>query len=123
MTQVYWGDWVEQELICGAVGGKEALEVEFGMEGCLGDVKILYANHDQENWGSGRALVVCRIDGQMHLVYGSHDSCDNMEGQWEPEAISEQFLRQQLERDGFLVYQGGGVYGEWDGLREFIDSL
>lgn len=54
--------------------------------GSVGD--IVYASYDRDGY-DGTAYVLTRINGELMEVYGDHCSCYGLEGQWEPEPVSE----------------------------------
>ena len=55
--------------------------------------EILCAAYDSRDY-SGEAIVIVRINGVVHEVYGSHCSCYGLEGQWDPTpVVSAEFRR------------------------------
>ncbi len=76
--------------------------------------KILLASYTYEDY-SGDAFVLCKKDGVLYEVNGSHCSCYGLEGQWAPEATTKAALVARM-RDGRL-----GI--DWQDRRTFADEL
>lgn len=59
------------------------------------DIKILVAFYSLENY-SGNAIVIFEYDGKLFEVNGSHCSCYGLEGQWEPEEITKEYISHRI---------------------------
>ncbi len=64
----------------------------------LDGADLLYAEYDNEDY-DGSAVVIFKRDGKLWAVYGSHCSCDGLEGQWEPEETTWEELLKYIEPD------------------------
>lgn len=60
--------------------------------------EILCAAYDSRDY-SGEAVVILRIDGVLHEVYGSHCSCYGLEGQWDPKPVEPVEFRARMTRE------------------------
>lgn len=86
-------------------GDKSDIESEFQLNrGELNDCHIVAAYYSYEDY-SGTACVVFVRDFTLYEVYGSHCSCNGLEGQWSPEIVNVYELRSRLERDTLSRYR------------------
>ena len=60
------------------------------------DDNVLWATYTYENY-SGSAHVIFEKNGELFEVYGSHCSCNGLEGQWEPAAVTWKALALRLK--------------------------
>lgn len=81
----------------------------------LAGCTILFAAYELDYLQS-QALVVFERKGQLYEVNGSHCSCYDLEGQWEPEETSVEALRHRLNEGIF-----GEILGEY--AQEFEQML
>lgn len=58
-------------------------------------VEILLASYGTPSY-EGYAFVLFRRDGKLYEVNGSHCSCYELEGQWEPEETTVEALRHRI---------------------------
>lgn len=89
--------------------------VESCFDVCLDDnIVILLASYDIE-WYEGSAYVLFynKLDSKLYEVFGSHCSCYDLEGQWEPEKVSIELLREKVSRKSY----------EYLGLQNQIKEL
>lgn len=94
---------------------KATAELEAQMDG----INILLAWYDHYDY-EGYAFVLFERNGKLYEVNGSHCSCYELAGQWEPEEVSVPELRHRMD-EGTL-----GGYTEEDHkseLRALIESL
>lgn len=83
--------------------------------------EILLASYGTPSY-EGRAFVLFRRDGKLYEVNGSHCSCYQLEGQWEPEETTAEALLHRVD-NGTL---GDGEYDEnpfADELRQVLAAL
>ena len=64
------------------------------------DINVLFASYSYENY-SGDAFVLFEKDGKLYEVNGSHCSCYGLEGQFEPEETSLEYLEKILKEGTF----------------------
>lgn len=57
----------------------------------LKDITILYALYEPDDY-SGECIVLFQRDTKYYAIFGSHCSCDEFQGQWQPEKFSEDFF-------------------------------
>lgn len=77
------------------------------------DAEILLADYEAEGY-EGDAFVLFKRDGKLWEVNGSHCSCYGLEGQWNPEEVTAEVLRQRLER---------ATYGRFHDDQDFRAAL
>jgi hypothetical protein len=77
------------------------------LEGCTLHVAVYSLDYD------GCALVVYEKGGTLYEVNGSHCSCYDLEGQWEPEATNPDSLRLRTFYESELQ----------DALNEYLASV
>jgi hypothetical protein len=70
------------------------------------DAEILLASYGTPSY-EGYAFVLFRRDGKLYEVNGSHCSCYELEGQWEPEETTVDALRHRIA-------EGELGKGDWD---------
>lgn len=78
-------------------------EVEFDWrlnDGDLAGCDIIYHNYDRSDW-QGRAFTLYRKDDVLYEVNGSHCSCYNLEGQWDPEKTSYDAILFRINKGDF----------------------
>jgi len=80
--------------------------------------EILLASYGTPSY-EGYAFVLFRRDGKLWEVNGSHCSCYELEGQWEPEETTPEALRHRVEK-GKL---GKGDYDENPFAAELLAVL
>lgn len=99
---MYLNDWKE--------GGKEQLIEAFEIEeGNLDGCNILLASYEYENY-EGDAFVLYEKDGKLFEVNGSHCSCYELEGQWEPEETTKEVLLKRVNDGSLGQYYSINVY-------------
>jgi len=76
----------------------------------LEGVRILIAFYSYEDY-IGTAWVLFERDGKLYAVHGGYCSCYGLEGQWDPEETSTDYLRNQLEK------------GRWHVSDDDLDAL
>lgn len=88
----YFGDW----------GSFEDMKHDFER---YGSTKPVTATEDEILWAtytykdcSGDAHVLFEKDGKLWEVYGSHCSCNGLEGQWEPGLVTWEALALRLPK-------------------------
>ena len=59
-------------------------------------IDVLWASYEYEDY-SGSAWVILEDGGKLYEVHGSHCSCNGLEGQWDPEATSWEFVAKELK--------------------------
>jgi hypothetical protein len=69
-------------------------------------IEVLFASYEYADY-EGDAFVLFRKDGKLYEVNGSHCSCYELQGQWEPEETSIEALWHRL-KEGNL---GNSRYG------------
>ena len=74
--------------------------------------KILLASYDNEDY-EGAAYVLFERGGKLWEVNGSHCSCYGLEGQWDPEETSWEFLANRPYRS----------YGLIKGAEDYLNAL
>lgn len=81
-------------------------------------VNVLFASYGDANY-SGDAFVLFEKDGRLYEVNGSHCSCYGLEGQFESEETSLEYLEKVLKRGTFGTnsYSGNEFKNE---LCEFL---
>lgn len=67
------------------------------------NIHICFAVYSGENY-EGVAFVIFSKNGKLYEVNGAHCSCDGLEGQWEPEAVSLVELQNRLLKGTFGTY-------------------
>lgn len=82
------------------------------------NINILFASYSYENY-SGDAYVLFEKNGKLFEVFGSHCSCYDLEGQFEPDEVSLEELNMRLLNGEFGVdsYSGNEFAEE---LKEFL---
>lgn len=65
------------------------------------DIDIIVAYYSYENY-SGNALVIYKENGKIYEVTGGHCSCYGLEGQWEPEEITKDYLLHKINEGSWL---------------------
>lgn len=100
---VYLGSW----------GDRDDVETDFGV---AIHHEILLASYDQEAY-EGSCLVITRLDGKLYESHGSHCSCNDLEGQWQPEETTLQALAHRLENATI------GMFGEFGEARDEMLKL
>jgi hypothetical protein len=64
----------------------------------LAGAVVHYARCQYEDY-QGSAIVIFEKDGKLFEVYGSHCSCNGLEGQWEPEETSWEALKRRNDQE------------------------
>lgn len=105
------------KVFIGNFENKADVEREFMVD--LRDVEVLLAYYTYEDY-SGDAYVLAYdiASDKLIEVYGSHCSCYGLEGQWEPEDTTIQYLQYRL--DSLNTYTCGGYKEE---LRPVVEQL
>jgi len=81
-------------------------------DGC--DIIAAYYNHEGYD---GECFVLYRKDGNLYWNFGSHCSCYGLEGQWSPEAVTEEEIKYRLDNGSDY-----GAFGKVAGyLREHFN--
>lgn len=96
---------------------RKDVEKEFQVE-LPEDLEILYAHYDYEDY-SGAAFVLCKQNGILYDVYGSHCSCYGLEDQWDIKPTSVDFLLSQIEK-GYYTCEIGSGRNE---LKTILESI
>lgn len=114
---IYLHDWAEKDY--DGREGVERLKYDFSItDEELSGVEILLASYTYESY-SGEAFVLFRKNGKLFEVNGMHCSCCGLEGQWEPDEVLLEELRQRVE-NGF----GSKYYNEFNAeLKAILDTL
>jgi hypothetical protein len=68
------------------------------------EFKLHYAVYTYESY-EGNATVVFEYDGSLFEVHGSHCSCNDLEGQWEPELTSWEAIAMRPDELGIFARQ------------------
>jgi hypothetical protein len=90
-------------------------------DGELECINIFLASYGTPDY-EGYAFVLFEHDGKLYEVNGSHCSCYELEGQWDPELTSVEELRHRLDNGNL----GADDYTEnlfADELRKVLDEL
>jgi hypothetical protein len=69
--------------------------------------QVLFAAYSYEDY-SGTASVLIEQGGNLFEVYGSHCSCNGLEGQWEPKPVTWASLALRLPNLDLYGRDGGG---------------
>ncbi|MGL5284386.1 MAG: hypothetical protein ACRC8W_22010 [Plesiomonas shigelloides] len=86
MASIYLYNWAET--------GLKGMCSDFDIKPeTLSDIEILFAAYEYEDY-DGSAFVLFKQDGKLYEVNGGHCSCYGLEGQWEPEETSVEYLKQ-----------------------------
>jgi len=64
------------------------------LDGC----QLIYALYETGSW-EGSAEVLYKKDDLFYYVSGSHCSCNGLEGQWEPEEVSREWVITTFDPD------------------------
>lgn len=101
MTGIYLNDW----------SSIDGLKADFKIANAdLEGVEILVASYTYEYY-SGSAYVLFSREGKLFEVHGSHCSCYDLEGQWEPE---------EADREAILHRLTKGTWGEADRIKDHV---
>jgi hypothetical protein len=87
MTPIFLGDWQDVEDV--------KADFEIGDE-VLHGANILLAGYWYEDY-CGEAFVLYEKEGELFEVNGSHCSCYELEGQWDPELTTIEALEHRLD--------------------------
>ena len=68
-------------------------------------INIIAASYDVNGY-DGQAAVIFEKDGKFYETYGSHCSCYGLDGQWEPEEILVDELRNRIDNGRFAQSYG-----------------
>ena len=71
------------------------------------DVEILLASYSRDNY-EGDAFVLFKQKGKLWEVNGSHCSCFELEGQWDPEETTVESLRHRMLEGTLGNYEYAG---------------
>jgi hypothetical protein len=101
---MFLNDWKET--------GIDGLKADFAIqESDLTGAEILLASYTHQDCG-GSAFVLFRRDGKLYEANGSHCSCYELEGMWEPEETTVEAIRLRIDKDY-----------NFDGMREELRAL
>jgi hypothetical protein len=81
----YFGSWSDKD------------DVECNFETTIGDVNILFAIYDTEDYEGYAFVLFYGEDNELYEVNGSHCSCYELEEQWEPEKTDWTAIRHRFE--------------------------
>lgn len=112
MEPKYLGCWSEKDWK-GRIGIESMLS-DFEIKD-IGDFKVLIACYEQGGY-EGSATVILEKNGQLYEVYAGHCSCYGLEGQFNPEPVTLDALKANLDRG----YHFGGCEKE---VRELVERL
>jgi hypothetical protein len=124
--QVYFGNWSRLEDI---VGDFEQLDTWNGVQpvtefmeknDTYKNMNVLFACYTYEDY-SGDALVIFERNGQLYEVHGGHCSCYGLEGQWDPEETTKEYLLGEIAR--MEADANGYHYGKLWEYRDTIKSI
>ena len=75
-------------------------DVEREFDEKIGNIEILLAYYNYEDYsGDAYVLGYDLTNNKLVEVYGSHCSCYGLEGQWEPEDTTTEYLRKIITED------------------------
>lgn len=80
------------------------IEDQYDSPGCLKDAQVLFAYYSYEDY-SGSSLVIFSKDGKLYEVNGSHCSCYGLEGQWNPEETTFDFIEMRFIENSSYVFR------------------
>lgn len=84
--QVFYGQWSDID----------GLKSDFEIKGeQLDGAEVLFAWYEYANY-EGDAYVLYRKDGKLYEVHGGHCSCYGLEGQWIPDEVPLEALKERL---------------------------
>ncbi len=82
------GRYVDYDMHKGESLSKERIIKDFELDkNALDNKDILFASLFRDGY-SGAALVIFKDHGKLFGVWGGHNSCDGLEGQWDPEEMT-----------------------------------
>ena len=118
MDNKYIGDW-ERESYTG-LKRIDALRDDFEIdEDVIKDEEIIVAFYLYESY-SGIASVLFKRDDKYFIVEGSHCSCYGLEGQWNEEEISLEYISHRIENGCFADWASHYEERIKERLRLFI---
>ncbi len=87
MATIYAGIWDKKEDII------DAFDLQ---PDALDNIELLYAEYEAGSY-DGQACVIFKKDDKLFGVYADHCSCNDLEGQWDPEETTWQELLTYIE--------------------------
>ena len=95
-------------------------EYKISAEDVLKVERVLFAIYEG-GWDAQAIVIFLGKDNNLYEIHSYHCSCYDLEGQWEPELIDEEFIKHAIENYNKSSYYNDGSYLEH--LKKILDKI